>query len=393
MRLVMGLRACGVLLLLFVWLSFGACAKADGGADASGEAFVEKPSIVVTFAEAEVAYIGDKAGEGLSDGWVINLRTDMERDDDGNLVGEGALLQISLNALYEEQQMPVLRNLVGSYRSQSNSGDFAPGTFIFGRMTVVDTPQGRVEQPDDTYYASLAEGATDMDIDLIDDGRVDIALNADGSLSISGTLIGKQCRKRQFEWSGEVDVEVFEEQSPSNSLLTSDVELNSLVKAQLQDKGDSFYTKDESYRNFLIFLAAEDISFEWGKPVGSGDVLRLELLVPWQTTVEEGVPAGVYTMLVRNADTSIDRTDIVPFRAVSGLPDRFHSPYWTGSWYINYVEGVWGESYARIDSGTITVERGADGSHRFICDLQDCSSPSYTVSADVTITNDNLIIY
>jgi hypothetical protein len=171
------------------------------------------------------------------------------------------------------------------------------------------------------------------------------------------------------------------------------MEIENLTKVLIQDKGDSFYLRDESYRNFLIFLAQEGISFEWGKPVGSGEVLRLELLVPWSTNVEEGVPAGTYQMMQRNADTSFDKESIVPFRAVSGLPNRFVAPYWSGSWYVSYVDGAWGDNYARIDGGTVTVERGADGSHRFICNLQDCSLPTFSVTTDTTIANDKIIIY
>jgi hypothetical protein len=182
-------------------------------------------------------------------------------------------------------------------------------------------------------------------------------------------------------------------QEVPNSTLTSDIEIANLAQFLVQDKGDSFYLRDESYRNLLVFLAEESISFEWGKPVGSGNVLRLELLVPWATNVEEGIPAGTYTMMQRNADTSFDKDNIVPFRAVSGLPNRFVAPYWSGSWYVNYVDGAWGASYARIDGGTIIVERGADGSHRFICNLQDCTSPTFTITTDTTISNDKIIIY
>jgi hypothetical protein len=98
-------------------------------------------------------------------------------------------------------------------------------------------------------------------------------------------------------------------------------------------------------------------------------------------------------MMQRNADTSFDKESIVPFSVVSGLPNRFVSPYWAGSWYVNYVDGAWGENYARIDGGTITVERGEDGSHHFICYLKDCSSPTRTVTTDVVIANDKITIY
>ena len=227
----------------------------------------------------------------------------------------------------------------------------------------------------------------------MDDGRLEIINNADGTTTIKGSLVGKQCRKRNFVWKGVIEPKSEVKQEVANSTLTSDVKIENFTHALMQDKGDSFYLRDESYRNFLLFLAEEGISFEWGKPVGSGEVLRLELLVPWSTNIEEGIPAGTYTVMQRNADTSFDKDSIVPFSAVSGLPNRFVAPYWAGTWYVNYVDGAWGESYARIDGGTITVERGADGSHRFVCNLQDCSSPNRTVSTDVVIANDKIVVY
>ena len=373
-------------LLLCVAVGCSAPDNMDEGKD-----FVEKEVQTIRFTNAEVAYNGDDIGDATSDGWVVKLYTDMEMDAMGNFVGPGEVMQLLLNVPYESEQTPKIDNLVGEYRSQSNSGDFSPNTFVFGYMSSIELPDGRHERPDATFYASLAEGSTEMDIDLIDDGRVAIVENSDGTLTIKGTLVGKQCRKRNFEWSGKVEPKSYAEPIVPNSLLTTDLQLTHLTKASIQDRGDCFYLGNESYRDFLIFLVEDTISFEWGKPVGSGDVLRLELLVPWDTDVADGVPAGTYPMLTRNADTSFDKSEIIPYHAVSGLPNRFTVPYWSGTWYVNYVDSAWGNSYARIDSGTVTVERGDDGSHRFVCNLKDCSSPSFSVEADVTISNENII--
>ncbi len=362
----------------------------SGTTDTNGE-FVEKEATTIHFTNAEIIYNGDDIGEATSDGWVVKFYTDMEMDAMGNLVGPGDVMQLLLNVAYEAEQTPKFDNLVGEYRSQSNSGDFSPNTFVFGYTSSIELPDGRHERPDATFYASLAEGATEMDVDLIDDGRVVIVENADGTLTIKGTLVGKQCRKRNFEWSGNVEPQSYVEPIVPNSLLKDDLQLSNFTKASIQDRGDCFYLGNESYRDFLIFLADDTISFEWGKPVGSGEVLRLELLVPWDTDITDGIPAGTYPMLTRNADTSFDKSDITPYHAVPGLPDRFTVPYWSGTWYVNYADGAWGSSYARIDGGTVTIERGADGSHRFICNLNDCSSPSFSVAADVTIANENLI--
>lgn len=362
----------------------------SNGEDGVGGGFVEKESATTIFSNIDVIYNGDDIGDAQSDGWIVKFYTDMEHDEMGNLIGPGEVVQLLLNVEFNSEQKPDLEKLVGEYYAQMNSGDFSPNTFVYGYMDYIELPDGRHERPDATFYASLAEGSTEMNIDLVDDGSVQIVANGDGTYTVSGTLVGKQCRKRNFLWRGAIEPRSQVVEKPMNSLLTSDITLTTLTKAQLQDKGDSFYLGNESYRNILIFLAEESISFEWGKPMGSGEVLRLELIVPWSTDIANGVPAGTYTMMVRNADTSFNREDIVPYRVVSGLPDRFTVPYWAGAWYVRYADSAWGDSFARIDGGTVKVERGEDGSHRFVCDLTDCSSPSFAVRADVVITNENI---
>ena len=380
------------LCLLLAAISFAACTD-KGAGDVVNDDFVEKESTKVLFTNADFYYLGDRAQEESCDLWQIKFYTDMEIDELGNPIGPGSVMQLILNAPYEKDQTPKLDKLEGVYFAQSNTGDFSQNTFIYGYMDILELPDGRHELPDGTFYASLAEGSKQMDVDLLDDGKLEIVNNADGTTSIKGTLIGKQCRKRNFEWRGVVEPKSEVKQEVANSTITADVKIENLTKALVQDKGDSFYLRDESYRNFLVFLAEDGISFEWGKPVGSGEVLRLELLVPWSTNVEGGIHAGTYQMMQRNADTSFDKESIVPFSAVSGLPNRFVAPYWAGSWYVDYVDGAWGDNYARIDGGTITVERGEDGSHHFICDLKDCSSPTRTVTTDVVIANDKTTIY
>jgi hypothetical protein len=319
----------------------------------------------------------------------------MEIDELGNPIGPGSVMQLILNVPYEESQTPNIEQLAGVYLAQSNSGDYSNFTFIYGYLDILELPDGRHEMPDGTFYASIPEGSKQMNIDLLDDGKLEIVNNADGTTTIRGSLVGKQCRKRNFVWNGVIEAKSEVKKEVPNSTIKSDIQLDNLTQALMQDKGDNFYLRDESYRDILIFLAEEGISFEWGKPVGTGEVLRLELLVPWDTNIKEGdgIPAGTYTMMQRNVDTSFDKESIVPFRAVSGLPNRFVAPYWAGSWYVKYLNSEWSDSYARIDGGTVTVERGEDGSHRFICNLQDCSLPTFSVTTDTTIANDKIIIY
>lgn len=384
------LQGISMVILSVVAMISVACTE-KGGAEYGD--YTEKELETTLFTNIQVSYNGGDAISKITDGWVIKLYTDMEIDEVGNPIGPGEVMQLWLNVKYDEDQVANLKKLVGTYKSQSNSGDFGSGTFVWGQMVYLDLPNGKIALPDATFYASVAEGTTEMDVDLLDDGTLYITANEDGTYTIEGVLVGKQCRKRSFRWQGAIEPKSNVKPSVPNSTLISDVQLANFTKLQLQDRGDYFYVKDESYRDFLIFLAEEGISFEWGKPVGSGDVLRLELLVPWSTDVEDGIPAGEYKMLVRNEDTSFNREDIVPFSAIPGLPNAFTVPYWSGIWYVNYVEGAWSESYARIEKGTIRVERGTDGSHRFICNLQDCSSPAFEVKVDATIESDKLIIY
>ena len=380
--------------LVSVAMLFVACVD-NGAGDVGTSDFTEKEPTEVVFTNSQIYYLGDTSQEQSFDIWQFKFYTDMEIDELGNPIGPGSVMQLILNVPYENTQTPNIKQLEGIYLAQSNSGDYSNFTFIYGYLDILELPDGRHELPDGTFYASLPEGSKQMNIDLLDDGKLEIVNNADGTTTIRGSLVGKQCRKRNFVWNGVIEAKSEVKQEVPNSTIKSDIQLENLTQALMQDKGDNFYLRDESYRDILIFLAEESISFEWGKPVGTGEVLRLELLVPWDTNIKEGdgIPAGTYTMMQRNVDTSFDKESIVPFRAVSGLPNRFVAPYWAGSWYVSYVDSAWGESYARIDGGTITVERGEDGSHRFICNLQDCSSPTYSVTTDATIKNDKIIIY
>lgn len=356
--------------------------------------FVEVEPQRVVFTNASFSYMGDDVGEQTSDGWLVKFYTDMEIDDYGNPIGPGCVMQLLLNVTYNEEQTADVTYLAGVYESQNNSGDFSRNTFVSGYMDYIDLPDGRIERADGTFYADIAEGETAMDSDLLDDGIITITANTDGTFTFEGILVGKKCRKRYFEWSGNVEPTSYVEPETPNSTLTSNINLTTLSKMQLQDKGDCFYRMDESYRCLLLFIVEDGITFnQWGKPEGDGKMLRLELLVPWDSSVEDGVPAGRYPFVQRNPDTSIDKDKIVPFRAIAGLPDCFTAPYWSGSWYVEYANSLWGATFGRIDDGEVVVERGEDGSHHLSCTLYDCSSEPVTITADVRIANDNLLIY
>lgn len=346
----------------------------------------------IRFSNAEFVYWGDDVGERYSDGWLVKLYTEMEIDELGNPIGPGCVVQLLLNAYYNSGQEPNPAWLEGIYGAQTNSGDFNPMTFVDGYMDYLDLPTGRIERPDGTFYADLAEGSVEMEVDLIDDGAVQVTDNGDGTYSIEGILVGKKCRKHYFSWQGEIQASSYVEPEIENSTLSENLVLNNLTQGQLQDRGDYFALRDESYRSYLLFLADEGVDLSQSHPSGSGNLLRLELLVPWESVKEEGIPAGTYPLLVRNADTSIDRDQLTPFHAIPGLPNRFAYPYWSGAWYVSLLEGEWSETYARIDRGVVEVERRDDGAHFIRCELEDCASPAHKVQAEITLEKNQLIV-
>lgn len=346
----------------------------------------------VSFTEVEAYYNGDDIGEATSDGWIFKFYTDMEFDEMGNLVGPGSLAQLLLNVPYEESQQPVLDNLKGVFLSQSNSGDFSPNTFCFGYMNYIDLPNGTEERPDGTFFGYISEGETAMDVDLIDDGIVSFSENLDGSYTVEGMLIGKDCVKRYFTWTGIIEVSSNVEPQNSNSTLTSDIDLSHLTIGQIEDKGDSFYLQDESYRCFLIYLAEEGIDFSSGRPAGSGDLLRLEILVPWESDINDGIPSGSYPMVSRNENSSVDRDMIVPFRSIPGLPDEFNYPYWAGTWYVSFIDGLWGNDYARIDRGLVDIEHIPGEGYMIELDFEDCALPANSINASIVLAEDDLKI-
>lgn len=372
--------------LLFSW----ACNTPQ---EVEQEGYVEPVPEKIVFNNAIFAYLGDNIGEETSDRWLVKFYTDMEIDMLGNPIGPGCVMQLLLNVAYNPSQEIDMTLLEGIYSAQPSAWDFREGTFVDGYIDYIELPDGRHERGDGTFYADIAEGETAMDIDLLDDGAIQIVAGENDTFTIEGVLVGTKCKKRYFEWHGTIEPTSYVTPETPNSTLTANMAVNSLSKMQIQDKGDSFYVKDNSYRCYLVFLTEEGVDFSWGKPTGTGSVVRLELLVPWECKPEDGVPSGEYTFVQRNADTSIDKDKIVPFRAVAGLPNRFTAPYWSGCWYVEYADGEWGESYGRVDDGVVKVTRGEDGSHHFECTLLDCSQPSITIGVDATIANDKMIIY
>ena len=334
--------------------------------------FVEDIPDTVIFTNAEFIYNGDDIGETYSDGWIIKLYTDMEIDETGAPIGPGVVMQLLLNATFDEAQEASAKYLVGKYTEMFNSGNFSPGTFVSGYMTTIDLPGQQLELADATFYAEVMEGSTEMEYDLIDEGVISITGGEDGLFDIEGILVGKKYTKRHFKWTGAIEPENNVPEEIPNSTLTHDLAGLTFAQVQLQDKGDSFYLMDQSYRCLLLYLADESVDMSSYRPAGNGQVLRLEFLVPWETDItEDGIPEGTYTMTQRNPDTSMDKDMIVPGAAITGLPNEFAAWKVSGSWYYELKDGVWTQNYARINGGSITIERGADKSYTISYDLLD----------------------
>lgn len=346
--------------------------------------FIEAVPDTVTFTNAEFIYNGDDIGEATSDGWLVKLYTDMDIDETGAPIGPGQVVQILLNAPYNAEQTADPEHLTGVYSEMFNSGDFSAGTFVSGYLQYIDLPGERLEVADGTFYADLAEGSTDMDYDLIDEGAVRIASAGNGTYTIEGILVGNKYTKRYFRWSGSIEARDNAPEQTPNSTITQDIINGNFTQAILQDKGDCFYLGDNSYRCVLLYLTEPTVSeseYPGGRPEGNGAVLRLEMLVPWDIDInKDGIPAGTYNMTQRNPDTSIDKDKIVPGVAVPGLPDEFAAWKVSGSWYYELENSEWTKTYARIDSGSITVDRGENGSHTVTYDLYDCQSNAKRIS-------------
>jgi len=335
--------------------------------------FVESVPDTTVFDNADFIYYGDASGEEVSDEWVIKLYTDMYIDELGNPVGPGAVMQLMLNVKYDQNQGADPEMLAGRYTEMLNSGNYAPGTFVWGYMTTIDLPGLRLELADATFYADVADGSTEMDYDLLDEGALVITSAGDGMYRIEGVMVGDKCTKRYFTWSGKIEPRNNVPEEVPNSTLKHDLMDISFVKGAVQDKGDCFYRMDNTYRSLVLYLAEESVDMSASRPAGNGAVLRLEFLVPWDVdVVEDGMPEGTFVMVDRNPDTSIDKDKIVPGSAVPGLPNVFAAWKVSGTWYYELEGGVWTDIYARIDEGEITLEKAEDGSYVVKYDLKDC---------------------
>lgn len=345
--------------------------------DPTPSPFKEAVPEKTVYTQANLVYYGDDVYSGESDWWQLLLMTDMQIDETGNPVGPGKMIRISLNTTYNAEQKPDPELLCATYHEPASTADISAGTFNPGFFTTIDLPGGAVEMPDGSFFGDLQAGTTDFDADLLREGVCLIERREDGTYLISGILVGTQFRKRYFTYEGALDpIDRSDSQtSAPNTTLTEDLTLSGLTAARLIDKGDNFWLQDLSYRNFLLFLGGEHVDLSQSKPSGSGDVLRIELFVPWDSDPADGIPAGTYRVAPQSETGGIERQYIVPFNIVPGYPDQFTNC--SGTWYQQFADSQW-QQYARITGGTVTVERSGSA-HRLTIDLTDCGTPAHHV--------------
>lgn len=350
------------------------CVSCDkSGTEYPGYSYNEPVPETIEFGSATLSYYGDPTLSDVSDLWVIELK-----DGSGAETGSGYRMNISLNARLKPDGTPDMARLAGTYHMPANSGDMSALTFNTGYMTEQDRPNGAITVAAGSFFTDTDEEPV-SDADLLREGYCLIEVDDSGTMTIEGIMIGTEYLKRYFRYSGVPEVTDLSRTGESgfpNSNLTEDIELRSLSATRLVDKGDSYFLGDQSYRHFEFYIADSgiDLSTQW--PGGDGELLRLELFVPWESDPADGVPAGVYSVPDDIPESGgVYREDIVPFRIVPGYPDRFTNN--TGTWYQYMEDGKW-IRYARITGGTVTVER-PDGRYRITVDLTDCTEQAHHI--------------
>lgn len=344
----------------------------------------------VIYKNANLVYYGITDDIDISTLYKLSLYTDMTLDEENNPVGPGQILRFSINAALFDAGTTDFALLPGTYRSAKSSSDFTPETFNFGFMMSINLPGGMIEVPDGSFFGNIGVGETSFTPDLLSDGSFEVSRDSKGVYTISGVVVGEQCTKRKFRYVGKIDVVDRSEHTDDipNTTLTDDLRLSGLTQARLQDKGDSFYLGDESYRTFELYLAAANVNLTPQWPEGAGDLLKMEFFVAWDVDVNDGIPAGTYNMAPQVSTGGIDRMDIIPGNMAPGYPNRFDYP--SGTWYENIAGGLMVE-YARIKGGSVTIAR-SEGGHAISFDLIDCDETtphrvtgSYTQSAPIRV--------
>lgn len=366
-----------IYIIVSFMLVFIACSDDDyqennGNTDNPPEEDINSPEIV-NYTNANLVYWGIQDMEDKTCLFELSLYTDMEVNFDGNPIGPGKIMRLSMNAPLFDKDATEFPLPEGAYTASPANYIFNEGTFNSGYTEQINLPTGMVLVNRGTFFGDVAPYSTEYNADLLNVGKYTVTKNVNGTYSISGWAAGESSRKRNFTYTGElktVDRHTDIEQTP-NSTITEDLSLTTLTKARLQDKGNSYLLEEENkVRVFSLYLAEDGIDLSETWPKGNGNFLKIEFFVAWETDVNEGIPAGTYTVTKRDPESNgIPKESIKPFYIASGYPNKFIYP--DGTWYQKFKNGIIDRDYARIDEGTMVVTRGGDGSHTLIVDFID----------------------
>jgi hypothetical protein len=184
----MTLRKSIFFLLVSVLLSAG-CDKPDAVEPAPP--FVETEAQSIVFTSAEAIYYGDDGNTGVSDMWNIRL------------YGDGQMMQLSCNTLLHSEMDA--EDLEGVYEAPSADGDYSPGTYSPGYMISIELPDETIEGPALSWFGTLDSNGSDYIPELLREGFAYVDINADGTFTIHGTMVGHSFLKRNFTFTGEME--------------------------------------------------------------------------------------------------------------------------------------------------------------------------------------------
>ena len=164
---------------------------------------VEEPTReIIEFTDGEAIWYGDDGNTEVSDMWNIRLYTDMDRDEAGNPVGPGQMIQISCNT--DQDTKANADNLRGVYVTPSDEYDYSPGTFNPGYLVEIEIPGGYISAPAMSYFGELAEGSAEPAPEFLEEGSVSVEINADGTFTIEGSMMTESAISKDFTYTGEL---------------------------------------------------------------------------------------------------------------------------------------------------------------------------------------------
>ena len=154
--------------------------------------YVGPEARTIEFTSAEAVYYGDDGATEESDMWNVRLS------------GNGEMLQISFNTvLAKEADADYLE---GFYTARPEDEDYSPDTFNQGCMFSIEISDEVIEGPAMSYYVEYSQDGDDSVIDLLREGYVTVDINSDATFTIEGTMVGEMFLKRNFTYTGNLEV-------------------------------------------------------------------------------------------------------------------------------------------------------------------------------------------